>query len=542
MSYISLYRKYRPRKFSEVVGQEVVVKILKNCIVNNKIGHAYIFSGPRGTGKTSIAKIFSKAINCLSNDNGDLCGKCDICQMNFDEEIDIIEIDAASNNGVDEIREIRNNVKLMPAHLKYKVYIIDEVHMLSTSAFNALLKTLEEPPKNVIFILATTEFNKIPATVVSRCQKFDFKKLTNKQISERLKYILKEENKNLDNDVIDLIAYLSDGGLRDAINMLDQILSIEKDDITIDDVYYLIGDVNENIIFDLLNSIISSDIKNTLNLIDDLYNEGKNFVTICDRLQMLIRNIIIYNNTKDYFQKSYEKKLEQFTKIDIELLIKLSEELFKLINDIRKTSNQKIVMEIYMIKMSLLFNNDIENKVLIKEKIEDKKEVSQKEEKKSIEKKEDNDELKKIKINNALYGANKDLKKEFNNNFSKINEYVSSKEYNSISNLLLKSVPEVVSDKNIIFTFNDNFEVLLFNKNEEEIQKFLKLIYKKKYSIVAITKEEWKIVREEYINKTKSGIKYEYIEENKKTTKGKKTTELENTVENLFGEDLIKID
>ena len=542
MSYISLYRKYRPRKFSEVVGQEVVVKILKNCIVNNKIGHAYIFSGPRGTGKTSIAKIFSKAINCLSNDNGDLCGKCDICQMNFDEEIDIIEIDAASNNGVDEIREIRNNVKLMPAHLKYKVYIIDEVHMLSTSAFNALLKTLEEPPKNVIFILATTEFNKIPATVVSRCQKFDFKKLTNKQISERLKYILKEENKNLDDDVIDLIAYLSDGGLRDAINMLDQILSIEKDDITIDDVYYLIGDVNENIIFDLLNSIISSDIKNTLNLIDDLYNEGKNFVTICDRLQMLIRNIIIYNNTKDYFQKSYEKKLEQFTKIDIELLIKLSEELFKLINDIRKTSNQKIVMEIYMIKMSLLFNNDIENKVLIKEKIEDKKEVSQKEEKKSIEKKEDNDELKKIKINNALYGANKDLKKEFNNNFSKINEYVSSKEYNSISNLLLKSVPEVVSDKNIIFTFNDNFEVLLFNKNEEEIQKFLKLIYKKKYSIVAITKEEWKIVREEYINKTKSGIKYEYIEENKKTTKGKKTTELENTVENLFGEDLIKID
>lgn len=542
MSYISLYRKYRPRKFSEVVGQEVVVKILKNCIVNNKIGHAYIFSGPRGTGKTSIAKIFSKAINCLSNDNGDLCGKCDICQMNFDEEIDIIEIDAASNNGVDEIREIRNNVKLMPAHLKYKVYIIDEVHMLSTSAFNALLKTLEEPPKNVIFILATTEFNKIPATVVSRCQKFDFKKLTNKQISERLKYILKEENKNLDDDVIDLIAYLSDGGLRDAINMLDQILSIEKDDITIDDVYYLIGDVNENIIFDLLNSIISSDIKNTLNLIDDLYNEGKNFVTICDRLQMLIRNIIIYNNTKDYFQKSYEKKLEQFTKIDIELLIKLSEELFKLINDIRKTSNQKIVMEIYMIKMSLLFNNDIENKVLIKEKIENKKEVSQKEEKKSIEKKEDNDELKKIKINNALYGANKDLKKEFNNNFSKINEYVSSKEYNSISNLLLKSVPEVVSDKNIIFTFNDNFEVLLFNKNEEEIQKFLKLIYKKKYSIVAITKEEWKIVREEYINKTKSGIKYEYIEENKKTTKGKKTTELENTVENLFGEDLIKID
>ncbi len=541
MSYISLYRKYRPKKFSEVVGQEVVVKILKNCIINNKIGHAYIFSGPRGTGKTSIAKIFSKAINCLSNDNGDLCGKCDICKMNFDDEIDIIEIDAASNNGVDEIREIRNNVKLMPAHLKYKVYIIDEVHMLSTSAFNALLKTLEEPPKNVIFILATTEFNKIPATVVSRCQKFDFKKLTNKQISERLKYILKEENKKLDDDVVNLIAYLSDGGLRDAINMLDQILSIEKENITIDDVYYLIGDVNEDIIFELLKSIISSDIKNTLDLIDSLYNDGKNFANICDRLQMLIRNIIIFNNTKNYFQKSYEKKLEQFTKIDIDLLIRLSEELFKLINDIRKTSNQKVIMEIYLIKMTLIFNNKLEAKTTTEE-IEDVSNQSITKEQVINNISEDNSEIKKIRINNTLFGANKELKKEFNNNFSKINEYVSSKEYNSISNLLLKSTPEVVSDKNILFTFNDIFEVVLFNKNEDKIQRFLKLIYRKKYSIVAVTKEEWKNIKEEYINKIKSGFKYEYIEEIKNNSRGKKTTELENTVENLFGEELIKID
>ena len=186
MPYISLYRKYRPKTFSDVVGQEVVIKILKNSILTGKIGHAYIFSGPRGTGKTSIAKIFSKAVNCLENDSGDLCGKCSVCLSNFDDEIDIVEIDAASNNGVDEIREIRTNVKLVPNHLKYKVYIIDEVHMLSTSAFNALLKTLEEPPSNVIFILATTEFNKIPATVISRCQKFDFKKLTINKIENRL--------------------------------------------------------------------------------------------------------------------------------------------------------------------------------------------------------------------------------------------------------------------------------------------------------------------------------------------------------------------
>ena len=545
MSYVSLYRKYRPKSFSEVVGQEVVVKILKNCIVNNKIGHAYIFSGPRGTGKTSIAKIFSKAINCLSNKDGDLCGKCDICKLNFDDEIDIIEIDAASNNGVDEIREIRNNVKLMPAHLKYKVYIIDEVHMLSTSAFNALLKTLEEPPKNVIFILATTEFNKIPATVVSRCQKFDFKKLTNKQISSRLKYILKKEERNLNDDVIELISTLSDGGLRDAINMVDQVLSIEKDEVTIDDVYYLIGDVNEDTIFDLLNKIISSDIKGTLDIIDNLYNDGKNFVNICDRLQMLIRNIIINNNTRNYFSKEYERKIDQFNKVDVSLLIKLSEELFRLINDIKKTSNQKTVTEIYLIKMSLIFSTEVKEmsvepkETIIKEVIiEEKKDVV----KEPIITDEESNNLKKIKINNTFFGANKELKNEFVSKYSSIDEYMSSKEFNSISNLLLKAVPAVVSDKNIIFIFKDSFEVVLFNKKEEEIIKLLKLIYKKKYSIVAVTEEEWDKIKKEYIENTKKGYKYEYIEESKKVTKSKKNSELENTATDLFGEELIKID
>ena len=171
MAYISLYRKYRPKTFSDVVGQDIIIKILKNSIKNNKISHAYIFSGPRGTGKTSVAKIYAKAVNCL-NKCGDVCNECDVCKLNTDDIIDIVEIDAASNNGVEEIREIRNSIKLLPSIMNYKVYIIDEVHMLSTSAFNALLKTLEEPPSHAIFILATTEINKIPATVLSRCQKY----------------------------------------------------------------------------------------------------------------------------------------------------------------------------------------------------------------------------------------------------------------------------------------------------------------------------------------------------------------------------------
>ena len=543
MSYISLYRKYRPKNFEEVVGQEVVVKILKNSIINNKIGHAYIFSGPRGTGKTSIAKIFSKAVNCLSNNKGDLCGNCEVCKLNFDDEIDIIEIDAASNNGVEEIREIRNNVKLMPNHLKYKVYIVDEVHMLSISAFNALLKTLEEPPQNVIFILATTEFNKIPATVVSRCQKFDFKKLNNKQIENRLNFILEKENKKLNSDVVKLISNICDGGMRDAINMLDQLISMEKKDITIDDVYNLIGDVNEKDIFEFLQLILNSDIKKILEKVDSFYESGKNFINICDRLQLLIRNIVIYNNTNNYFDKEYEKELQIFSKVDIDKLLNVSEELFKLITELKKTNNQKIIMEIYMLKISLMFNN---KKIDYNQNnaINDDEIVNKEMNNPNNNNFEDNklkNEIKNIKINNALSGANKELKKEFINKYNVIKEYVSNKEYNSLANLLLKCAPEVVSNKNIIFTFKNNFEVILFEKNEEEIIKFLKKVIGDKYSIVAVNEDEWQKIKEKYIKDTKNGIKYEYIEENINVKKSSKKSELESTVENLFGDDIIKV-
>ena len=268
MSYITLYRKYRPQKFEDVVGQEVVKKVLINSIKDNKIGHAYIFSGPRGTGKTSMAKIFAKAVNCLNNKDGNLCGECEVCTKNQNEEIDIVEIDAASNNGVDEIREIRNNTKLLPIQYKYKVYIIDEVHMLSPSAFNALLKTLEEPPSHVIFILATTEFNKIPTTVVSRCQKFDFKKIKTTDIIKRIKHILELENKGLDDEIIEFIAKLSNGGLRDAINLLDQVLSLNKKDINIEDVYEITGYIKNDDIFNLLKQMFAGNIKETYNLLE----------------------------------------------------------------------------------------------------------------------------------------------------------------------------------------------------------------------------------------------------------------------------------
>lgn len=541
MEYISLYRKYRPKTFSDVVGQEVVVKILKNSILNNKISHAYIFSGPRGTGKTSIAKIFSKAVNCLNTTDGDLCNNCENCLQNIDEEIDIIEIDAASNNGVDEIREIRNNVKLMPVHLKYKVYIIDEVHMLSTSAFNALLKTLEEPPKHVIFILATTEFNKIPATVISRCQKFDFKKITNKQIEDRLKYILEQEKKSLNGEVISLIAKLSDGGLRDAINMLDQVISLEKENVTVDDVYNLIGDISEKNIIILLENIVSGNIKETLKNINEYYEEGKNFINICERLQLLIRNIIIFNNTDNYFDKEYEKKLLDFSHIELEYCEKMSDELFNLINELKRTNNQKIITEISFLKMCLMQNKKEEKNI---DKIETKNNSKDNEipiiiEEKQNEEKEKN---KSIKINNVFCGPSKELKNNFVKNYEKLKEFLSIKEYNSLVNLLLKATPQIVTETNVLFTFKNNFDIVLFDNKIEEIQDLLRKIFGKKYSVVAVNNEEYSNILKEYKKNIDSGKIYKYIEEPDIETKDNKNTKIENTAETLFGKDCIIVE
>ena len=267
--YQALYRKYRPTDFDNVVGQDVVVNTLKNAINYNHINHAYLFSGPRGTGKTTIAKIFARSVNCTDSVDGLACGKCRNCLYSFSNEcMDIIEIDAASNNGVDEIRELRSKVNILPSELKYKVYIIDEVHMLSIGAFNALLKTIEEPPEHIIFILATTDPEKIPATIISRCQWYSFKKICNNDIKMRLNDIVKLENIEVEDAVLDKIAQASDGGLRDAIGLLDKLRAFSSFKITLDDFYNINGEINEEELKRLEELIFSYKISDVLSCVE----------------------------------------------------------------------------------------------------------------------------------------------------------------------------------------------------------------------------------------------------------------------------------
>ena len=297
MHYLALYRKYRPTNFNEVVGQDKVITVIKNEIINNRISHAYLFSGPRGTGKTTTAKIIAKLVNCTNSVNGECCNKCDNC-LNFKNSSDIVEIDAASNNGVDEIRELRDKVNLVPTNSKYKIYIIDEVHMLTTQAFNALLKTLEEPPAHVIFILATTEPHKIPLTVASRCQKFQFSKISNDEIVHRLSDIIKEENIKLDNEILLEIARLSDGGLRDAINMLDQLLAYKSENITLMDVYNINSCVSYIDIYNFINNMMNNNAIEIVNFIEKIDSEGKNISKFIEELIVFLKDILLYKSAK----------------------------------------------------------------------------------------------------------------------------------------------------------------------------------------------------------------------------------------------------
>lgn len=355
----ALYRVYRPKNFSDVIGQEHIVRTLKNQIENNNVGHAYLFCGTRGTGKTSTAKIFSRAVNCTNLHNDEPCNECENCrEILEDKNMDVVEIDAASNNSVDDIRELRENVKYSPAKAKYKVYIIDEVHMLSQGAFNALLKTLEEPPSYVIFILATTEPHKIPATILSRCQRFDFKRVTVKDISSRMRYICEKEGIEADEKALNLIARNSQGALRDALSILDQCISFEGNKISYNDVIELLGSVNIEQLFDLAESIIKEDTRKSLQILNDFIIWGKDVRNLVNDLIDHFRNLMVCKISNDLDEiislpeETIDLLKQQAETIDTNNLIRILNILSETQDGMKISSNPRVLMEVTMMKIA----------------------------------------------------------------------------------------------------------------------------------------------------------------------------------------------
>lgn len=409
----AIYREFRPKDFTRVVGQAHIVEILKNQIRTGNLGHAYLFSGIRGTGKTSCAKIFARAVNCLNPIDGNPCNECENCKMILeDKALEVVEMDAASNRRIDDIRELKEKVIYPPQIVKYKVYIIDEAHMITNEGFNALLKILEEPPKHLIFILATTEIDKLPDTIISRCQRFEFKRINNSDIVENINYVLNNLNVEIEENGINLISELSSGAMRDALSLLDQVVATGKEKITIDDINECLGLVNLNMLFELSKSILNSSKNETIETFRNLVKNGKTPHNIIIDLIKHFRNIILVKSIKKELTTlndvEYKKYLEHSNKFEMDELIFILENLLDVEDKMKKSDMQNALAELLIIKICSFKRkkSEMEKRIEtleniiksgnLKVEIIEKEEISNEEEGENVETVENTGEIKNI--------------------------------------------------------------------------------------------------------------------------------------------------
>lgn len=547
MEYQALYRAFRPQTFEDVVGQKHVTKTLRNAIIRNKESHAYLFSGPRGTGKTSIAKIFAKALNCRFGSEGEPCNECDICMSITEGSAnDVIEIDAASNNGVDEIRNIREKVKYAPSEAMYKVYIIDEVHMLTTGAFNALLKTLEEPPGHAIFILATTEPHKIPATIISRCQRFDFKAIELNEIVERLEYVAQSESLEYESDAIEYIARTSEGGMRDALSIMDQVIAYSNDVITLDDAIMITGGIKSEELNDWLKLIDHRDSREAFIKYHQFIEEGKDPTRLIHELVYYIRDIILMKHDGEINEDVAFAHTED----------KVLYEMIDVLNDamvmMRFSVNTSVHLEVVIVKLIQVLNrNDqsvepqavdlshIEQKLAeLDKKLSNYSQVPNSQAQEPQKREETQSRSSKgfslRQIEKVLDNANKEDLVKLKDDWPKVYQHVEEKGYHALRSLIKDSEPVAASDTHVLLKFKSDLHSDLINKDEkkrQELEAVIPSIIGKDVKVVGVPDSSWLQVRHDYIQEKKAN------KEKKSDEDGKKPSDV---AKEIFGSDVVE--